>query len=173
MAKDLYPDKDLRKYVVNTLKSKGVTLAEIAMLALEGQQKFNQDLKLVDSVMALDAVLNKREILNSCAIALALDKMAEENQLPQPLQYVVENDLPQYGVDEVLALHGMAGVYGTVALMQTGSLDLHKQGIVKKLDESSEGCNTHIDDVVSALIATTEAKLMHDNVADLGEVNYE
>lgn len=168
MAKDKYPDSDLAEYVVETLASKGVTLEGIAQAALEGQAKFNPDLKLIDSMMALRAVLRKREALNSCAIALALDDMASKKLLPQPVQYIVENDLPQYGVDEVLALKGMASIYGTVDLMQTGYLDLNKVGVVKRLDESQHeyNVNTHIDDIVSALIAMTEAKLMHDHVED-------
>ena len=170
MAKDLYPDHDLREYVIRTLASKGVLMKDIAMAAWKGQQRFNKDLEFINAAVALNAVLDKREALNSCAIALALDEVAGKGLLPQPLQYIVENDLPQYGVDEVLALHGMTGIYGTVALMQTGYLDLNKSGVTKKLDEDVTNVNTHIDDVVSALIAMTEAKLMHDNVSDLGDV---
>ena len=114
----------------------------------------------------LNDVLQKREVVNALMVGLSIDKMATQGLLPEPLQSIMVSDKANMGVDETLAMSVVA-IFGSVADMQLGSLDLHKHSIAKYLDELDDGSvNTMIDDLCSALISATEAKVMNALTVD-------
>lgn len=162
----VYPDDKAYVFVQNELKRKGVSLEEIAKEAYIQQSKFDGSLSEGDFVKAIKEIMHKREVLNGCMVGLSLDKLATEKQLDEPLQTIIYEDQPAFGVDETLALN-ICQLYGSVAATQFGHLDVSKSGIAKKLDSNSNGeVNTFIDDLVSALISCTEAKVMHQNAGN-------
>lgn len=164
--KEPYPDSQARQWVIDTLDEKGVTMEIIAKEALEGQKKFNPSLDMDIMLAGLNDVLQKREVVNALMVGLSIDKMATQGLLPEPLQSIMVSDKANMGVDETLAMSVVA-IFGSVADMQLGSLDLHKHSIAKYLDELDDGSvNTMIDDLCSALISATEAKVMNALTVD-------
>lgn len=159
----IYPDYASYTYVINELSRKGVSIKEIAKEAYEAQTKFDNTLRLPEFELAVKDILHKREVLNACMVGLTLDKLATKGLLDEPLQEIISNDQAAFGIDEELAI-SICGLYGSIAITQFGSLDLNKKGLAKRLDSNSNGeVNTFIDDLVSALVACAEAKVMHHN----------
>lgn len=108
----------------------------------------------------VDKVLNKREIIHAVLTGLALDQLAEQKLLPEPLQHLVETDEPLYGIDEIIPL-SIVNVYGSIGLTNFGYLDKEKIGIIKELDESPDGIHTFMDDIVAALAAAAASRIAH------------
>lgn len=156
--KELYPDSQLREYVMGQLEYKGVSLEEMADVALESQLKFNPSLDKEIMLASIMDMFDKRETLNALAIGLALDEMCDRNLLPFPLQFIVSHDLGNFGVDEFLATY-VSQLFGTIATTNGAYLDVVKHNVSKRLDESTDSSNTFIDDLVSAIIASAESKV--------------
>ncbi len=110
----------------------------------------------------LMAVLSKREIIHAVLTGIALDELAEKKLLPSPLQEIIENDEPLYGIDEILPL-SIVNVYGSIGLTNFGYLDKEKIGIIKKLDmeKHTVSVNTFLDDLVAALAAAAASRIAH------------
>lgn len=160
---ETFPDSAAYEFVKGEFLRKGVSLKEIAEEAYEGQKRFNPRLKVSEFEEAIETIMHKREVLNACMVGLNLDNIATKNLLSNPLQRVVQEDNHAFGIDEELAV-SICGLYGSVAITQYGYLDLNKTGLASKLDKNANGeVNTFIDDLVSALVACTEAKVMHHN----------
>jgi len=160
---ETFPDSSAYFFVKGEFLRKGVSLKEIAEEAYEGQKRFNPQLKVDEFEEAIETILHKREVLNACMVGLNLDNLATQQLLSSPLQEVVQEDNHAFGIDEELAI-SICGLYGSVAITQYGYLDLKKTGLASKLDKNANGeVNTFIDDLVSALVACTEAKVMHHN----------
>lgn len=155
-----YPDRVAHDFVVKRLDEKGVSLEAIAEEARLQQLSHNDKLTFEDCFDAVQKVLWKREILNNIMVALELDRMATEGLLAEPLQSIIANDSSVMSVDEGLAL-SISMLYGEIAQTNFSYLDVVKHGLSKKLDNSHEEVNTFVDDIVSALIACTEAKVAH------------
>lgn len=102
----------------------------------------------------------KREIIHAVLTGLALDQLAEQKLLPEPLQHLVETDEPLYGIDEIIPL-SIVNVYGSIGLTNFGYLDKEKIGIIKELDESPDGIHTFLDDIVAALAAAAASRIAH------------
>ena len=162
----IYPDVTAYNFVKAELERKGVSIKAIAHDAYEQQRKFNPKLIASSFVEAADSILHKREVLNNCMVGLSMDNLATKKLLSEPLQTIVEQDQPAFGVDETIALD-ICSLYGSIAVTQFGHLDLSKDGLAKTLDSNVNGeVNTFIDDIVSALISCTEAKVMHQNAGE-------
>ena len=69
---------------------------------------------------------------------IALDELAEKKLLPEPLQSIMEQDEPLYGVDETMAL-GVTSIYGMIGLTSFGYLDKEKIGVIEILNEKRTG----------------------------------
>ena len=92
---------------------------------------------------------------------IALDELAEQKLLPEPLQSIVECDDNLYGIDEVIPL-SIVNVYGTIGLTNFGYLDKVKYGIIKELDEEKdEVVNTFLDDIVAGLASAAASRIAH------------
>ena len=164
MAKlDVYPDKELKKYVLDYFDEMNISLEQIAAQAVEHQSRFIEGLTLEDGKKRLYRILNKREVLNALAVAVQLDKLANKGMLDEPLQTLVANDAGTLGVDETMAI-SLAQLFGSISTTNYGYLDVHKSKEAKKLDDlqkSGKKITVFIDDMVSALQASVESSLAH------------
>ncbi|WP_010579804.1 phosphatidylglycerophosphatase A [Liquorilactobacillus vini] len=157
-----YPDQASFDFVINYFKSKNVSTKDIAKITYQIQQAYVPGITLAEAQEAVLDVLHKREVLNNAMVGLALDRLADQHQLPEPLQSIIANDSGVFGVDELLAEEGISGIYGKIASTNFGYLDKEKHGIIKKLDRPADGSiNTFLDDIVAAIAAAAGAKIAH------------
>ena len=93
LTKDFkYPDTKAHEFVVTRLKERGVDLHQLAKIAFDLQQQFIPELTEEDCYEELLNVMHKRELLNNAMVALELDRLAEENQIKEPLLSIIRKD---------------------------------------------------------------------------------
>lgn len=160
MAKE---SEELHQKALSLLKNRGVELTDIADLVLFLQTPYIKDLTQEECVLNVEAVLLKREVQNTILTGIQLDILAEQKQLMDPLQQIIESDEGLYGIDEILAL-SIVNVYGSIGFTNYGYIDKMKPGILAKLD-SHEGKHVHtfMDDIVGAIAAAAASRLAHAN----------
>lgn len=143
------------------LESRGVTIPQIAEIVLQLQLPYNPNLTIQECIESVEIVLRKREVQYTLFTGIALDMLAEEKKLPEPLQSILELDEPLYGVDEILAL-GITNVYGSIGLTSFGYLDKVKTGVIGELNRHKSGhVHTFLDDLVAGIAAAASARLAH------------
>lgn len=156
-----YNMKQLNVMTIQLLKDRGVELNDIAKLVMELQKKYYEELTMEQCIDSVNAVLMKREAVHAILTGIALDVIAEQKGLPEPLQSIVSNDEGLYGIDEIIPL-SIVNLYGSIGLTNFGYLDKEKIGILKKLDEEKNGVvNTFLDDLVAAIAAAAASRLAH------------
>lgn len=164
-----YNNEELYNETIKSLEAIGVTVEDIAEIVYELQIQYNDKITLEKCVENVRAVLKKREVIHAVLTGLAIDKMAREKKLPEPIQSIITEDEGLYGIDEVLPL-GIVNVYGTIGLTNFGYLDKEKIGIIKELDERKCRGNgevdvqTFADDLVAAIAAAAAARIAHAQV---------
>ena len=152
LTKDFkYPDTKAHEFVVTRLKERGVDLHQLAKIAFDLQQQFIPELTEADCY---------EELLNNAMVALELDRLAEENQIKEPLLSIIRKDAGVFGVDEALALQ-ISDIYGTIGATNFGYLDRVKYGIIKSFDTDENHINTFIDDLLGAIVAAVCGKIAH------------
>ncbi len=155
------PMKELEEKTLQLIKERGVELLDIAELVLTLQKPYQKDLTLEICLENVQAVLEKREVAHAVLTGVALDQLAEEKKLPEPLQSIIESDEGLYGIDEILPL-SIVNLYGTIGLTSYGYLDKEKVGIIKKLDTVKDGkTHTFMDDLIAAIAAAAASRLAH------------
>lgn len=142
------------------LNSRGVHVESVAEIVFQLQHPYNAALTMEQCVESVRAVLVKREVQYVFYTGIALDELAEQGKLPQPLQSIMEADESLYGVDETMAL-GITNVYGMIGLTSFGYLDKVKPGIIKKLNEKGKHIHVFLDDLISGLAAAASARIAH------------
>ena len=153
--------KELHEYALSLLHERGVELEEIAKLVYFLQEPYFPNLTLEHCYNNVEFVLKKREVQNAIITGIELDKLAEKNQLSQPLNDILTKDEGLYGVDEILAL-SIVNVYGSIGFTNYGYIDKVKPGILKTLDDKSTGkVNIFLDDLVGAIAAAAASRLAH------------
>jgi len=156
------PMKELEKKTLEVLNERGVQLSDIAELVFNLQNSYQKDLTLEICLENVQAVLEKREVAHAILTGVALDQLAEERKLPEPLQSIVESDEGLYGIDEILPL-SIVNLYGTIGLTSYGYLDKEKVGIIKQLDTIKDGkVHTFMDDLIAAIAAAAASRIAHD-----------
>lgn len=161
--KKKYNAEELYRLTVDKLEERGVSLKDIAELAMFLQKKYKEDLTLEYCIENVERVLRKREVMHAIFTGVALDELAEKKQLPSPLQEIIETDEGLYGIDEVIPL-SIVNVYGTIGLTNYGYLDKEKVGIIKELDNKEKHAgrvHTFMDDLVSAIAAAAASRIAH------------
>jgi len=149
------------KTVVKMLADRGVTLKEIAEVVLEVQRGYYDQLTLEECLEGVEAVVRKREVQNAILTGVALDMLAEQGKLPEPLQSIVAGDDFLFGVDEILAL-SITNVYGSIGLTNFGYLDKTKPLLIGRLNSKKNGtCHTFMDDLVAAIAAAAASRIAH------------
>ncbi len=143
------------------LVERGVTLKDIAELVYFLQSKYHDDLTMDVCTEHVNYVLAKREVQNAILTGVQLDKLAEQNQLEEPLQQIVYSDESLYGIDEIIAL-AIVNIYGSIGFTNYGYVDKIKPGILEHLNDTSSGeCHTFLDDIVGAIAAAASSRLAH------------
>ncbi len=154
-------EKELKKIAIENLQNRGVELEDIGKIVLELQKEYLPDLLLEECIENVERVLRKREVAHAVLTGIALDELAEQKLLPEPLQTIVETDDGLYGIDEVIPL-SIVNVYGTIGLTNFGYLDKKKIGIIKDLDDEKRvGVNTFLDDIVAGIASAAAARIAH------------
>ncbi len=146
--------------IIKLLEERGVTLIAIADIVKKLQSPYVKGITTEQCLESVIRVLGKREVQYTLYTGIALDQLAEQNLLPQPLQEIIENDEPLYGVDEILAF-GITNVYGSIGLTSFGYLDKEKIGIIRELDHHEDKIHTFLDDLVAGIAAAASARIAH------------
>lgn len=146
--------------VIEQLQSRGVEVSDIATIVYQLQAPYHPNLLENDCVESVLHVLEKREVQHAIYTGIALDILAEAKGLPDPLQKIMENDEPLYGVDEVLAL-SVTNVFGSIGLTNFGYLDKTKMGIIGTLNDHETEIHVFLDDLVAAIAAAAAARIAH------------
>ncbi|QCT03576.1 phosphatidylglycerophosphatase A [Paenibacillus algicola] len=150
------------------LLERGVSVSAIADIVFQLQQKYHPDLTLAACENSVRAVLGKREVQYTLFTGIALDKLAESRLLPEPLQSIMDQDEPLYGVDETLAL-GVTSIYGMIGLTSFGYLDKEKIGVIHTLNEDRKSVHVFLDDLVAGIAAAASSRIAHN---DPGAASY-
>jgi len=125
------------------------------------QVVYNKDLTMNLCLESVNKVLEKREVQHALLVGIELDVLAENNQLTEPLQSLVESDEGLFGIDETIALGSVFG-YGSIAVTTFGYLDKDKIGVIKRLDTKGEnGVHTFLDDLVAGIAASASGRIAH------------
>lgn len=158
--------------MVELLRARGVELDAIARIVWELEGDRYGDLTLEECRESVERVMHKREAQFAILTGIALDVMAEQGQLPEPLRSAVRDDSPLYGIDEVLAL-AITNLYGAMGLTTFGFLDKRKLGVIGQLNHHRDGAvHTFLDDLVAGVAAAAAARIAHrrQNAADAATV---
>lgn len=156
-----YNDGEAYIFVIKKLKQRGIDLEDICTKAIEEQKKHGVESNMAEARKYLINLLHKREIMNVIMTGIYLDEQAEKGLLDGPLQDIIESDAPAFGLDESFAFV-ITSLFGSIAGTNFGSLDVNKTGVAKELDNSDGRVNTFLDDIFSALVASLEAKMAHE-----------
>jgi phosphatidylglycerophosphatase A len=156
----------LKEHVIALLRKRGVTSEQIAEITYTLQKPYSSELRLEQCLECVDSVLSKREVQYTLLTGIALDMLAEQNLLPEPLLSTIKRDEGLYGVDEVLAL-GITNLYGTIGLTSFGYLDKTKIGVIGTLNacRHDEAVHTFLDDLVAGVAAAASSKIAHCNLS--------
>ena len=87
-----YDTEELYKLTVERLRDFGVELIEIAKLVKELQGEYIEDLDLDRCLESVKSVIKKREAIHAILTGLALDDLANEGKLPEPIQSIIHDD---------------------------------------------------------------------------------
>lgn len=151
----------MKETVIELLADRGVTVRQVAEIVLTLQRKYVADLTVEQCEESVMTVLAKREAQHALLTGIALDVLAENDQLPEPLSGIVKSDEPLYGIDEILAL-SITNISGSVGLTSFGYLDKCKHGVIGELNDHRDGrVHTFLDDLVAGLAAAAAARIAH------------
>lgn len=154
----------MHKTVVEQLESRGVFVNDVASIVHTLQTPYHPGLTLHECVTNVQKVLEKREVQHAVMTGIALDMLAEQELLPEPLLNIMKQDEPLYGIDEILAL-SITNVYGSIGLTNFGYLDKTKLGIIGHLNNHSGHIHVFLDDLVAGIAASAAARIAHQRNA--------
>lgn len=170
----LFTRDEMLKMNIEILKSRGVTLQEIADITYAQQSRYTKDISMSLCVESVEKVLSYRDTFHFIHLACEIDRLAEEKAFKSPIQDIIYNDLGLFGIDETLGLD-LAGLYGTIGQTNFGDIDVNKVGVIKRLDleGKQEGrVQTFLDDIVGAIAAaasTRVAQVINEELAGIDE----
>lgn len=150
----------MHRTVIEQLHDRGVEVDDIADIVRDLQLVYYPSLELDECRDSVLSVLDKREVQHAVFTGIALDVLAEQRSLPEPLQSIMEKDEPLYGVDEIVAL-SITNVYGSIGLTNFGFLDKTKLGVIGKLNNHASGIHVFLDDLVAGIAASAAARIAH------------
>src|SRR5699024_5947175 len=151
----------LEKKAREMLEFRGVVLNDIAELVFYLQAEYQDNLTIEECIHNVNRVLAKREVQHAVLTGIELDILAEKGLLSEPMQDSIGRDVGLYGIDEVIAL-SIDNVYGSIGFTSYGYIDKQKPGILKKLNDHSDGdVNTFLDDIVGAIASAAASRLAH------------
>jgi len=154
----------MKDEVIALLSRRGVELTDIAAIVHQLQAPYYADLTMDACRDSVLRVLDKREVQHALFTGIALDQLAEQKLLPEPLQSIMEKDEPLFGVDEIVAL-AVTNVYGSIGLTNFGYLDKTKVGILGYLNNHDTEIHVFLDDLVASIAAAAAARIAHQHHA--------
>jgi len=165
LEKNHFPD--VGEKAMELLKLRGVTVEDIAELVYFLQKGYHPNLSMEECIANVKGVLSKREVQNAVITGIQLDMLAERGLLDEPLLSIIRTDEGLYGVDEILAF-SIVNVYGSIGFTNYGYVDKMKPGILKKLNDKTDGeVHTFLDDIVGAIAAAASSRLAHNSNGEL------
>src|SRR5699024_2030418 len=134
------------------------------------QAEYQDNLTIEECIHNVNRVLAKREVQHAVLTGIELDILAEKGLLSEPLQDIISRDEVLYGIDEVIALSNV-NVYSSIRFKSYSYIDKQKPGILKKLNDHSDGdVNTFLDDIVGAIASAAASRLAHAAVGDINGI---
>lgn len=169
--KPLYTREEMLQMNIETLKSRTVSVKEIAEVAFRQQSKWSKSISLQQCVDSVEKILSLRDTFHILQLGAEIDRLTDEGAFKGPIQDVLKTDLGMFGIDELFGLE-LAGMYGTIGKTNFGDIDVNKPLVVNRLngDGKHEGglCHTFLDDIVGAIAAaasTRVAQITNENEA--------
>ncbi|HOP57077.1 MAG TPA: phosphatidylglycerophosphatase A [Bacillota bacterium] len=160
------PDsKTIHDHCISLLQERGVKISDITDIVYDLQAPYIENLNRQVCEDAVYRVLAKREVQNAVLTGVELDKLAEQGKLSEPLESLVNDDNPLFGIDEILVL-SICNLYGSIGLTNFGYVDKTKPGIIGKLDregKETDKCHTFLDDIIGAIAAAAASSVAHNN----------
>lgn len=157
-----YSRSEMERINVETLKSRGVEVEDIAVIAYNQQSKYSKNINFEDCVESVLKILSLRDVFHLLQLGVEIDVLAEEGKFKGPIQDILRYDLGVFGIDEIFGLD-IARLYGSIGQTNFGDIDVNKPGIVGKLNEEGKGdkprCNTFLDDIVGAIAAAAAIRI--------------
>jgi phosphatidylglycerophosphatase A len=166
----VYNREEMLQLNIQTLRSRGVEVEEIAQIAYQQQSKYHKDIPFQLCLESVEKILTFRDIFHHVQFAAEVDRLAEEKMFKGPIQDILYYDLGLFGLDETLGLD-VARNFGSIGQTNFGDIDVNKKGIVAKLNDDGKKdghCHTLLDDIVGAIAAaasTRVAQVMSENEA--------
>ena len=164
----LYSREEMQQLNIETLRSRGVEVEQIAQIAWKQQSKYTPDIPFSVAVESVTKILSYRDIFHYIQLGAEIDRLAEEHKFNGPIQDILFYDLGLFGIDEVLGLE-IAGTYGAIGKTNFGDIDVNKPGIVRDLNEIGKNefgvdnpnakCHTMLDDIVGAIAASASTRI--------------
>jgi phosphatidylglycerophosphatase A len=154
--------QDEKQLAVRKLDERGIKIRDISEIVFNLQKGYNS-LSITQCDKAVLDVINKREAAHAILTAISLDEMAERRMLEEPINTIILEDNPLFGIDEILAL-SIVNMHGSIALTNFGYVDKIKPGIIGKIDvigKASNRCHTFLDDIIAAIVASAASHLAH------------
>lgn len=168
-----YPEKEAYFYIRQQFAAQGVTIREMAKEAKLDQDEHHVKASLETYIKAIQNQLHKHDVMSIIMTGLAIDRLAEKDMLPSPLQTIIQNDLGLYSTDELLSI-ALTQMYSGIAVTNYGARDVHKTKLAKRIDESKTHVNCFLDDIISAIIAGAEAAVankLQENKASFTDID--
>jgi phosphatidylglycerophosphatase A len=169
--KNLFSRDEMLEMNIEILKSRGVSVDDIAKIAYKQQSKWKDDISFQDCYDSVEKILSLRDVFHILQLGAEIDRLTEENAFKGPIQSILATDLGMFGIDELFGIE-LAGLYGTIGKTNFGDIDVNKPGIVSQLNDKGKGenaaCHTFLDDIVGAVAAaasTRVAQIENENEA--------
>ena len=169
--KIVFSREEMLELNIQRLKSRGVEVKDIALIAYNQQSRYSKDVPYEECEESVLKILSLRDIFHIVQLGIEIDELTEQGKLSSPIQDILKADLGMFGVDEILGL-AIANNYGVIGQTNFGDIDVNKPGIVAKLNEDGKSdkynCHTFLDDIVGAIAAaasTRVAQVMSENLA--------
>jgi phosphatidylglycerophosphatase A len=169
--KNLFSRDEMLEMNIEILKSRGVSVDDIAKIAYKQQSKWKDDISFQVCYDSVEKILSLRDVFHILQLGAEIDRLTEENAFKGPIQSILATDLGMFGIDELFGIE-LAGLYGTIGKTNFGDIDVNKPGIVSQLNDKGKGenaaCHTFLDDIVGAVAAaasTRVAQIENENEA--------
>ncbi len=148
-----------KAFIIAGLYKLGVNISDIAEIVYTEQSVYIKDITRAEFIDSVNTVLGKYEVQHAVLVALELDRLVNEGRIKEPLNQVLVEDSPNFGVDEIIVKSAL-NIYGSIADTNFGYLDKEKPGIIGVLNDrqkKGDAITIFMDDAVAALAACAEA----------------
>ena len=160
-TKVLFSREEMYELNKERLESRGVTIEDIAKIALKQQSKYTENIDFAVCLESTQKILSYPDAFHMIQLGIEIDCLAEQGKLSSPIQEILKADLGLFGIDELFGLE-LAGNFGIIGRTNFGDLDVNKPGIIAKLNDEGKldgQCHTFLDDIVGALAACASTRV--------------